>query len=149
MNAVIVGEGGTLMQTAGDSVFAVFGAPLPLDDHPARAVRAALAMHASQTALNRRWSLEQKPVFGLGIAVTGGEVAAALLGSEDHVEYSIVGDVVNLAQRIQQWAHAGETILSKTTYDAVWRTYPEAQALQPAAVKGRETLVRGYRLGGR
>ena len=65
---------------------------------------AAVAMHARQTKVNDRWRDEGLPVFGLGIGITTGAVAAALLGSEEHLEYTLVGDTVNLAQRLQQWA---------------------------------------------
>src|SRR6185295_15021294 len=95
----------------GDAVMGVFGAPLPLDDHADGAVRAAAAMHGRQAELNERWEREALPPFGLGIST--GTVAAALLGSEERVEYSVVGDSVNLAQRLQGLASGGQTVLSE------------------------------------
>ncbi len=59
------------------------------------------------------------PPFELGIGVTTGPAAAALLGSEERLEYTLVGDTVNLSQRLQQWADPGETVLSEATYDAL------------------------------
>ena len=56
--------------------------------------------------MNRRWVAEDLPMFGLGIGLSTGEVAAALLGSDERLEYTLVGDVVNLSQRLQQWADA-------------------------------------------
>ena len=93
------------MQFVGDAVMAVFGAPLPLEDHAAtRGSRRRDAMHARQAELNERWRAEGRRPFELGIGVSTGEVAAALLGSEERLEYTVVGDTVNLAQRLQQLA---------------------------------------------
>ncbi|MPZ74853.1 MAG: response regulator, partial [Nitriliruptorales bacterium] len=104
MNRAILAEGGTVMQFVGDAVMAVFGAPVPQTDHADRAVVAAATMHAAQDRVNQRWRAEGIEAFGLGIGLSTGEVAAALLGSEERLEYSLVGDTVNLSQRIQQWA---------------------------------------------
>ena len=145
MNRAIIAAGGTVMQFVGDAVMAVFGAPVPMEDHAARAVEAASAMHAAQAEVNRRWRQEKMAEFGLGIGVTTGEVAAALLGSEEHLEYTVVGDTVNLAQRIQQWARPGESVLSDATYRAL-ADPPPCEAIEPARVKGREAPVGAWRV---
>jgi class 3 adenylate cyclase/ActR/RegA family two-component response regulator len=145
MNHAILADGGTIMQFVGDAVMAVYGAPLPQDDHADRAVAGAIKMHAAQDELNRRWSQENLPAFGLGIGVSTGEVAAALLGSAERLEYSVVGDSVNLAQRIQGWAAAGEIVLSEPTYAAL-RTPLEAEELPRQQVKGRVSEVGAYRI---
>jgi adenylate cyclase len=146
MNAAILDEGGTVMQYVGDAVMAVFGAPFPQDDHAAAAVRAAVAMHRRQRALDTLWQLDGLSPFGLGIGLSTGEVAAAMLGSEERTEYTLVGDTVNMAQRLQDLARpAGTTVLSDATRDAVgsrWAT----EALPTQLVKGRETPVVCHRL---
>src|SRR5260221_256251 len=83
MNTAILGEGGTVMQFVGDAVMAVFGAPFAQMDHADRAVAAAAAMHAQQFGINQRWETEGLPPFGLGLGLSTGEAAAALLGSEE------------------------------------------------------------------
>ena len=145
MNRAIIAAGGTVMQFVGDAVMAVFGAPVPMEDHAARAVEAAGAMHGAQAEVNRRWARDGLPEFGLGIGVTTGEVAAALLGSEEHLEYTVVGDTVNLAQRLQQWAAPGESVLSDATYRAL-ADPPAATVIEPARVKGRESPVGAWRV---
>jgi class 3 adenylate cyclase/DNA-binding NarL/FixJ family response regulator len=145
MNKAIVSAGGTVMQFVGDAVMAVFGAPVTVDDHADRAVEAAIAMHAAQAEVNRTWAEEGRPEFGLGIGITTGAVAAALLGSDEHLEYTLVGDTVNLSQRLQQWAEPGESVLSEATYAALRRP-PEVQAIPPALVKGRDTPVAAWRI---
>src|ERR1700735_2096305 len=91
MNDAILGENGTVMQFVGDAVMAVFGAPFEQVDHADRAVVAALAMHHKQAAINRRWEIEGLPPFGLGLGLSTGAAAAALLGSEERLEYTLVG----------------------------------------------------------
>jgi class 3 adenylate cyclase len=80
----------------------------------------------------------------MGIGLSSGLVAAALLGSEERLEYTVIGDTVNLAQRLQQWGEPGETILSEPTYAGL-HAPPECEAIDPAQVKGREALIGAYR----
>jgi len=145
MNRAIIGEGGTVMQFVGDAVMAVFGAPVPQSDHADRAVDAAMGMHALQGEINERWVAEGLPVFGLGIGLSTGEVAAALLGSDERLEYTLVGDTVNLSQRLQQLGSAGETIISAATREALTGQV-ETVELDAQLVKGRDTPVTAYKL---
>jgi adenylate cyclase len=146
MNAAILAEGGTVMQYVGDAVMAVFGAPFPQADHADRALTAACGMHERQSVVNSQWQDEGIPEFGLGIGLSTGEVAAALLGSQERVEYTLVGDTVNLAQRLQDLARpAGTTVLSAPTAAAL-STQPALEPLGDQQVKGRETPVAAFRL---
>lgn len=151
MNHAILDAGGTVMQFVGDAVMAVFGAPLPRSDHADRAVAAAVAMHARQQEVNDRWEREGLAPFGLGIGLSTGQVAAALLGSEERVEYTLVGDTVNLAQRLQQWAEPGQIVVSEATCAGMTAAASSAhvlEPLEPGFVKGRQTPVRACRLSG-
>jgi adenylate cyclase len=146
MNAAILSEGGTVMQYVGDAVMAVFGAPDPHPGHAAAAIRAAVGMHQRQDELNASWADEGLAPFGLGIGLSTGEVAAALLGSAERFEYTVVGDTVNLAQRLQDLARpAGTTVVSAATVelaDALWQW----EFLGSKTVKGREAPIDAYRL---
>jgi class 3 adenylate cyclase/DNA-binding NarL/FixJ family response regulator len=144
MNHAVLDAGGTVMQFVGDAVMAVFGAPMAQDDHADRAVCAAVAMIERQAAVDERWAREGLPPFGLGIGLSTGPVAAALLGSEERLEYTVIGDTVNLAQRLQDQARpAGRIVLSEATYAAL-RAPVDAQRLEPLRVKGREAPVNAY-----
>lgn len=145
MNDAVLAHGGTVMQFVGDAVMAVFGAPEPVDEHADRAVAAARAMHAGQDSVNRDWATRGIAPFELGVGVSTGRVAAAVLGSDERMEYTVVGDVVNLAQRIQQWAGPGETVLTEATYTALARPI-ECERLAPQLVKGRATPVVARRI---
>jgi class 3 adenylate cyclase len=145
MNAAILSHGGTVMQYVGDAVMAVFGAPAPQADHAGQALAAAAAMHERQAVLDRDWAEAGLAAFGLGIGISTGEVAAALLGSEDRLEYTVVGDTVNLAQRLQDLARpAGTTVVSEATVALAdgW-TF---ESLPTQKVKGRDMPVRASRV---
>jgi class 3 adenylate cyclase len=145
MNRAILGEGGTVMQFVGDAVMAVFGAPFPQADHADRAVAAATAMHTLQAEINVGWAADGLHPFGLGIGLSTGDAAAALLGSEERLEYTLVGDTVNLSQRLQQLAAAGETVLSEATSRAL--SMPaNTIALPSQLVKGRDTPIVAHKL---
>ena len=99
-------------------------------------------MHERQDAVNEKWRAEGLPEFGLGIGLSTGEVAAALLGSDERVEYTLVGDTVNLAQRLQDLARpAGTTVLSGATVEAL--------SAPPAARSDGRTVGEGSRGAGR
>ena len=106
-------------------------------------------MHAAQDAVNAEWAAEGRAPFGLGIGLSTGAVAAALLGSEERVEYTLVGDAVNLCQRLQQFAEPGQTVLSEATWQALANPPAEAEKLEPQFVKGRDSPVVAYRIGPR
>jgi adenylate cyclase len=144
MNRAVHAAGGTVMQFVGDAVMAVFGAPTPSHDHADRSVAAAVAMHAAQEEVNERWAAQGLEPFGLGIGLSTGKVAAAILGSDERLEYSLVGDTVNLTQRLQQWADPGETVLIDATRKALARPLA-CEDLEPAVVKGRAQPVVAYR----
>lgn len=144
MNHAILDHGGTVMQFVGDAVMAVFGAPETMPDHAQCSLKTAIDMHHHQDRLNEEWEREGLEPFRLGIGLSTGEVAAALLGSEERVEYTLVGDVVNLAQRIQQWAEPGEIVMSEPTWSSL-EERPVVDVLEPETVKGRVHPVQAYR----
>lgn len=147
MNRAVLTRGGTVMQFVGDAVMAVFGAPTPQADHADRAVAAAHDMHRAQHDTNVRWAADGLEPFHLGIGLSTGEVAAALLGSEERMEYSLVGDTVNLAQRLQQLAEPGQTVLSAPTHQALGAPV-SCEPLAPQQVKGRRAAVHAWRIAG-
>lgn len=146
MNEAVLEAGGTVMTYVGDAVMATFGAPFPQPDHAPRAVASAGSMHRLQAEVNRRWAKDGLAPFSLGLGLSTGQAAAALLGSEERLEYTVVGDTVNLVQRLQQLAGPGETVLSEATWLALTEPPSGATRLPAQLVKGRETPVVAYRL---
>jgi adenylate cyclase len=146
MNQAVLAEGGTVMTYAGDAVLATFGAPFPQEDHAPRALATAAMMHGLQSEVNSRWEKDGLAPFQLGLGLSTGEAAAALLGSEERLEYTVVGDTVNLVQRLQQLAGPGEIVISEATWLALTEPPAGATRLPAQLVKGRETPVVAYRL---
>jgi adenylate cyclase len=103
-------------------------------------------MHVRQRKLDSSWQQEGLSPFGLGIGLSTGEVAAALLGSAERLEYTLVGDTVNLAQRLQDLARpAGNTVVSEATMRLAGSDW-QWDSLGDREVKGRATAVAAYRL---
>jgi class 3 adenylate cyclase/ActR/RegA family two-component response regulator len=146
MNTAILDTGGTVMQYVGDAVMAVFGAPFPQEDHAKAAAVAAREMHERQSVLNGQWQAQGLEPFGLGIGLSTGEVAAALLGSPERLEYTVVGDTVNLSQRLQDLARpSGTTVFSEATAEALG--FPaEMVPMDVQQVKGRDTPVQAFKI---
>jgi len=97
--AVAFHSGGTIMQYTGDEIFAVFGAPLPIANHAKAAIECARAMFAQLNALNLMLQQQDMPPINFGIGIHSGEVVAAHVGSSSRMQYSVIGDTVNVAGR--------------------------------------------------
>lgn len=133
--------GGTVDKHIGDAVMGVFGAPVSHGNDPERAVRAALKIHQGMQALSA--SLGRSLSVHIGIA--NGEVVAASSGSDVHREYTVLGDAVNLASRLDGLASAGETVVSAGIYRAV-SGLVEASSAGEVSVKGLAEPVRVYKV---
>ena len=115
MGSAVFAEGGTVLQYVGDEVFAVFGAPLPMDAHAAKALRCARAMFADLDGLQAFLAANGLPPVNFGIGLHSGEVVAAHVGSAARMQYSVIGDAVNVASRHASLAEPGEIVVSATT----------------------------------
>ena len=142
--AVLVQEG-TIDKFLGDAIMALFNTPDPQPDHTLRAVRAALDMQ-SRLAVHRaaggRNGLDQ-PVLHLGVAITVGEAVVGNVGTPELFNYTAIGDVVNLAKRLQERAAPGQILLSQVAYERV-QAQVRCQALAPLQVKGRLAFEQVY-----
>jgi len=116
---VLFAHGGTLDKYVGDEVIGLFGAPVELPDAPLRAVRCGLEMQRALEEFNRnRHANGQEPIH-VGIGINTGPVIAGAIGSPRTLQYTVIGDPVNIASRLCSVAKAGEVIISKYTMNAV------------------------------
>jgi adenylate cyclase len=136
---------GTLDKFLGDAVMAVFGAPIAHPDHAVRAVRTAIAMQEGISVLNAARAKQGKERIQVGIGVSVGEVVAGTVGSGERMEYTVIGDSVNLASRLESNAKPGRILISGRTYDKV-RNLVEVVPLGPIKVKGKEEQVDVFEL---
>ncbi|HLS81853.1 MAG TPA: adenylate/guanylate cyclase domain-containing protein [Steroidobacter sp.] len=134
---------GTVFSMAGDSLMVGFGVPAPQVDAAERAIFAARAMLEKFGALAERWSAEHGVQTGLGVGVNLGEVVAGNIGSPNYMNYTIVGDAVNVASRLGQRARAGEMLFSDTVKRALDRSGVDlgALALPSLVLRGRSAPI--------
>jgi class 3 adenylate cyclase/DNA-binding NarL/FixJ family response regulator len=145
MAEVVVAHGGTIDKFQGDAVMAVFGAPEPLPDHASRALRCAIAMQRRQSELNAEgWDVVDLPELGVGIGVNTGQVIAGTVGGGGRLEYTVVGDAVNVASRLQNEAGPGEIVATGSTVAAADEV--PCEPLGARLVKGREEPVEVFRV---
>jgi class 3 adenylate cyclase len=138
---------GALDKFLGDGVMAYWNAPLDQDHAPLKAAIAATEMQAAIATFNKgRLARRQEPVYA-GIGITTGEVVAGNIGSEKKMEYTVVGDKVNLAQRIEGQTDRGQILVDTTTYSRI-KDFCFATPLPPSRLKGKRDPVEIYVLHG-
>ena len=145
MAEVIAAHGGTIDKFQGDAVMAIFGAPDPLPDHAACAARCAIAMQARQSELNAQgWGTPAVDSLQVGIGLNTGVVVAGAIGGGGRLEYTVIGDAVNIAQRLQSEAAGGEIVIAASTASAA----PDisCEPIGSRVVKGREEPVEVFRV---
>ena len=145
MVEVIFEHGGTLDKFIGDAIMALWGSPIAHSDDPDRALRAALAMQRSIARLNERWASQGRPEIGVGIGINHGEVFAGNIGSHRRLEYTVIGDAVNVAARLCAEAGPGEVLVSEQFLRVV-RDQVSCDYLPELALKGKAQVVQVYRV---
>jgi class 3 adenylate cyclase len=135
---------GVIDKFMGDAVMALYNTPLrPQEDHALRAVRSAAAMMADIRAYNDTISGQDRLQFGIGVHT--GEAVVGNVGSPDRLDYTAMGDSVNLAKRLQEVAKPMQVLLSDDTYQIV-KDRVEVTELEPVQVKGRTQHTKVYEL---
>ena len=145
MVEVIFEHGGTLDKFIGDAVMALWGAPISHSDDPDRAVEAAVAMQQAIEELNRRWVASGRPEIGVGMGISHGDVFAGNIGSHRRLEYTVLGDAVNVASRLCAEAGPGEILVSEALLH-VTRKPVNYEYLPELGLKGKTQVVQVYRL---
>ncbi|MFT3836996.1 MAG: adenylate/guanylate cyclase domain-containing protein [Myxococcaceae bacterium] len=142
MTQIVQGHDGSVNKFIGDGMLALWGAPQSLDDHPVHAVKAALDMQKVVGELNDHRARAGEPPIAVGIGVHTGAVAAGMLGSSSQSEYTVIGDAVNLASRIEGLTkEAGAMLLvSEATWERLGGRF-EGRRLGEFTVKGRQAPV--------
>jgi adenylate cyclase len=151
MTEIIHKHGGTVDKYEGDAIVAFFGEPIAYPDHAMRAARASLEMREALKELTDGWLREGSFTerFEMGIGLNTGEVFVGLLGSEERVNYTIIGDAANLAARLQDQTkeYNWPILISGDTYAQI-KTGFEAEFLESKLLKGKTEPVEIYKLTG-
>lgn len=129
----------------GDAILAVFGAPIPLEDHAVRAVLACIQMRAALAEFNKTWTADGRRPIRIGIGVNTGQVVVGNIGSTERMEYTIIGDTVNTTQRVEDLTKefATDILITETTY-GLCRDIVDVGEPHMVTVRGRTTEMAIY-----
>ena len=137
---------GTLDKFLGDGLLALFGTPLEQAEHRQHAVQAALDIQRATSALNTARRGRGQPTLHIGIGINSGEAIVGNIGSEKRMEYTVIGDMVNVAQRLQAQADGGEVLIGASLFPHVQHLVSVYDTVE-TQVKGRQQPVRAHRIG--
>jgi adenylate cyclase len=149
MVSIVMQEDGVVDKYIGDAIMAVFGAPVSKPDDAVRAVRAAVRMREALATLNERLAARGVSALRTGIGIHTGEVVAGNIGSEQRMEYTVIGDAVNLASRLESSTKelGVDVLISGDTY-ALVKDVCVATLVREISVKGRMEPVMTYSVTG-
>jgi adenylate cyclase len=138
MTDIIFKYEGTLDKYIGDAIMAVFGAPLDMPDHASRAIKTALEMRDRLDEFNSE--RKEGPLLKIRIGINSGKAVAGEIGSINKKEYTVLGDTVNTASRLETVARPMTVVIGENTYQAVKDQF-DIRSLGNATLKGKEKEV--------
>ena len=144
MTDIIISNGGTIDKFMGDCIMAFWNAPLDMKDHANRAVKSAVEMQKELKQLNKELKKEKLPEINIGIGINTGEALVGNMGSEQRFDYSVIGDDVNLASRLESSSkELGSTLVigEKTKIKTQGYKY---KSLGTIKVKGKSEKIKVY-----
>ena len=138
MVEIVFRHGGTLEKFVGDALLAVWGAPFAHGDDADRAVAAAIEMQRTLDTLNPRLAAAGHAPVRIHIGIASGPAAAGYIGTEQYIQYAVIGDTTNVASRICGVAAAGEILVAESTRALLGATGVRLEPVPPVAVKGKD-----------
>jgi class 3 adenylate cyclase/CheY-like chemotaxis protein len=149
MSECVVNRSGTVDKFIGDGLLALFGAPVPSANNPENAVLCALDMLNALKKFNSEYCKQLRIETTIGIGINTGSVVVGNIGSEQYIEYTAIGNTVNLASRIEglskTWPNS--ILISESTYDKV-KNFIKAEKLAAQEIKGKENKMDVYKVLG-
>ena len=135
---------GVVDKIVGDGLMAIFGVPTHEDD-PERAILAAMEMHRGMKDLSREFKESMGISLGLSVGINTGVVVIGDIGTNLRLDYTVMGDVVNTASRVEERSESGEILVTQETYDRTFHCF-DFQVMAPARVRGKSQPVRIYKV---
>jgi adenylate cyclase len=148
MSEVIQEQGGVINKFGGDSLLAIFGTPLyPREDHASAAVKTAQGMLHKLREFNEKQRKLGEPTLAIGIGIATGTVVVGNVGSESRLEYTVIGDTVNLASRLEELtkSHPSDILIAAPTVTHLEDAFP-LENLGDQHVRGKQQPVAIYAL---
>ena len=145
MTNIVIANGGTIDKFMGDCIMAFWNAPLDVKDHQKLAVQTALQMQIELAKLNEELETEGLPNINIGIGINTGEALVGNMGSDQRFDYSVIGDPVNLASRLESSSKTlGKTlVISENTMKGIERMFP-FEYIDSITVKGKTEPIKVY-----
>jgi len=142
---IVLKDEGIVDKFMGDAVLALFGAIYSHEDDPLRAVMAAIEMQKKVRELNAKWSEEDMPQIEIGVGISTGEIIVGNIGSERRLEYTVIGQDVNYAQRLEQMTKQlpANILISETTYEKV-KEHIVVEKFGPFPISGKKDPIAVY-----
>jgi adenylate cyclase len=137
MARIIFENQGSLDKYIGDAIVAVFGSLIPLENHAKNAVEASIQMMKELPLLNKQWMKEFGFSMDIGIGVCTGEVFLGNIGSQERLEFTVIGDTVNVASRFSGLAKAGQILMTRETLSFLDKSDIKHKELRASKVKGK------------
>jgi tetratricopeptide (TPR) repeat protein len=139
--------GGTLLYFQGDAQMIIFGAMKDDKDHPLSALKAAIDMKQQVSLLSDKWFRDQQIKFEIAVGITTGEVVLGFINDGDRIQYTAIGDTVNVASRLQDVskAHNSAVMLNEKAYEKV-KQHVKAEKLESIALKGKTETLDVYKI---
>ena len=147
MTSIIFEHEGTLDKFIGDEVMALFGAPISTERDAIHAVHAAVHMQVKNRELNEERVTKGLPTFQVGIGINTGDVFAGFVGSPDRLDFTVMGDKVNIAARFCSVAKGGQIVVGESTY-ALVKDAVRANSIGSPVLKGKSDPVPAYEILG-
>jgi len=147
MTDIILSNGGTIDKFIGDAIMAVFGAPIPYEDHAYRAAKTAIEMRKALKSLWSKWESENKKMFDIGIGISSGDAIVGNIGSERRTEYTAIGDTVNLGARIEPLNKEYNThiLISEFVYERI-KEKVKVSEIGKVKIRGKKVEIRLFEL---
>lgn len=145
MEPIITSYNGIINKFIGDAVMAIFGEPIQDENHAQNAVKCAYSMLQRVEKLNKKWEREGKPEIEIGVGINTGEVFVGNIGSVNRMEYTVIGDTVNLASRLESYNKTYKTkiLISTSTYKAV-RQIADVIKIPEVQIRGKSNKIDIY-----
>jgi class 3 adenylate cyclase/GAF domain-containing protein len=143
MSEIILRNRGTLDKFVGDEIMALFGAPIYTESHALKAIKTALEMQKAQDELSKKVKRKFGIEIDIGIGINTGDMVVGNIGCRQRMDYTVIGDSVNIAARLCTSAKAGQILISETTYAEV-KKLVKVEELQPITVKGKSKPLHIY-----
>ncbi len=143
MSEVIFANHGTLDKFIGDAIMAIYGAPLESKENAYECVKSAIEMRNKLAQLNAQWLSQNRPQIQVGFGINTGEAIVGNIGSERRMEYTAIGDMVNIASRVEGETESNQIFITEETYKQLGNLVT-AKKLAPVKLKGKTVAVQIY-----